>query len=471
MSAMEDDPQSKAQAEYERINAEHRKWIESLPAAMAPFYPFRAPNEATPLYRGQLRVGVPAGEFSVDGSIEITWQPTPQLRYESFADIPTQLGVALLMEPLNSDFYPADLSILQAPPEPAEMNDREATIEGQLTRLEVGNGQAFSFVTFQLPNFLPYLGDWVRHGQEPDRGRLVLSGAGWRVTIDRRKDLDQIIATVRRSGGYALTHVGRLEREDGRQFSREQAREMLEGLYWFCCFVNGSHSGPLLPVGFNESGDAVWAEWGVTTTSPWHSADGWADAHRPQALANLFPGFLDRWLDPYWRRVVNIGVAYYLDANIPRTLQRAVGLAQIVLELLVYAVLVDEQSKTWDEIKPIGRAIAELLRHYRIPTDIPEKFRELATEASREGWLSGPWAVTALRNEVIHVKRDARDRSNRVWVEAWKLIVWYVELTLLATFGFNGEYGSRLSWPRWVGQVEHVPWAQLPGSGSSEPVA
>ena len=168
---------------------------------------------------------------------------------------------------------------------------------------------------------------------------------------------------------------------------------------------------------------------------------------------------------------MNIGVAYYLDANIPRTLQRAVGLAQIVLELLVYAVLIDEQNKTWDEIKPIGRAIAELLRHYGIPTDIPEKFRELAAEASREGWGSGPWAVTALRNEVIHVKRDARERSNRVWIEAWKLIVWYVELTLLATFGFDGEYGSRLSWPRWGGQVERVPWTQFPGSGSSEPVA
>jgi hypothetical protein len=38
-------------------------------------------------------------------------------------------------------------------------------------------------------------------------------------------------------------------------------------------------------------------------------------------------------------------------------------------------------------------------------------------------------------------------------------VVWYVEMTLLAVFNFRGVYGKRLGWPRWVGQVEPVPWA------------
>jgi hypothetical protein len=29
-------------------------------------------------------------------------------------------------------------------------------------------------------------------------------------------------------------------------------------------------------------------------------------------------------------------------------------------------------------------------------------------------------------------------------------------MAMLALFGFNGEYGRRLNWPRWVGQVEPV---------------
>jgi hypothetical protein len=418
-----------------------------------------------PLYRGQLRGNVPAGEFFVDGTVEMAWQPTLQVRYKSFADLPTKLAVGLFTEDFDSDFYPADITVVPKPPEAAATDDREPTVEGQLIQLQIGSGSAFSYVTFQLPNFLAYWGDWVRHGQEPDRGRLVLSAAGWRVTIDRRPDLDQVINAVRRSGGYALTHVGRLEREDHEPFTREQAREMIDGLYWFFSFVNGSASGPVLPVGFDDSGHAVWSEWSPSAAAVWHSADGWADAHRPHEIANLFPGFLDRWLDPYWRRIVNIGIAYYLDANVPRTVQRAVGAAQVVLEMLVYAILIDEQQRTWEDVKPIGRAISELLRHYKIPTGIPDQFTELAAEAARDGWGSGPWAVVSLRNEVIHVKRGLEERPHKAWVQAWKLIVWYVELALLATFGFNGEYGSRLSWPRWNGQVERVPWATAAADG------
>jgi len=76
-----------------------------------------------------------------------------------------------------------------------------------------------------------------------------------------------------------------------------------------------------------------------------------------------------------------------------------------------------------------------------------------------------------LRNEVIHVKRSTKVRPREVWVQSWKLSIWYVEMVLLATFGFKGEYGSRLSWPRWVGQVERVPWATLPISAPDDPPA
>ena len=55
-----------------------------------------------------------------------------------------------------------------------------------------------------------------------------MSGAGWRVTIDNRSGLNEITAELDRTGGYAITHAGRLEREDGQPFSRGQAREMLK---------------------------------------------------------------------------------------------------------------------------------------------------------------------------------------------------------------------------------------------------
>jgi hypothetical protein len=117
-------------------------------------------------------------------------------------------------------------------------------------------------------------------------------------------------------------------------------------------------------------------------------------------------------------------VGYYLDANNPQTVQRAVGIAQIILELLVHAVLVDSGLKTAMDVKPTSRGISELLRHFNIPVDIPAQFGALATEAQQEGWQSGPWTLTELRNEVIHAKRQAKDRALEVWIQAWKLGVW-----------------------------------------------
>ena len=68
-------------------------------------------------------------------------------------------------------------------------------------------------------------------------------------------------------GGFATTHVARLQREDGEQFSRDS--EGCAGRpFWFCSFVNGSQCGPLLPVGFEERGRAVWSSWAATTTAP-----------------------------------------------------------------------------------------------------------------------------------------------------------------------------------------------------------
>src|SRR5260370_28034728 len=109
---MEDDQQQKAIAEYEHMTAEVHAWKASLPPALEPFYPFRAPNQPMPLYRGQLRVNVPAGEFLVDGTVEMAWQPTLQVRYKSFADLPTKLAVGLVTEAFEPGFSPAAITLV-----------------------------------------------------------------------------------------------------------------------------------------------------------------------------------------------------------------------------------------------------------------------------------------------------------------------------------------------------------------------
>src|SRR5258708_39810733 len=102
-----------------------------------------------PLYRGQLRVNVPEGEFFVDGTVEMAWQPTVQVRYKSFADLPTKLAVGLFTEDFDSDFYPADITVVPKPPEAAATDDRAPTVEGQVIQLEIGSGAALSHLRLE----------------------------------------------------------------------------------------------------------------------------------------------------------------------------------------------------------------------------------------------------------------------------------------------------------------------------------
>jgi len=450
------DEKSKAQAEYGRILASQREWILSLPTAMKPLYRFSAPNTPTPLYSGPLRIQSGKEEHVIDGRIDIVWQPSPQLSYTSGSDLPFEF----LMSMEFPDPVPIAKDVVPEPGAPVEQLTAEPSLRGHLTHLEMGSGRDFGYVTFQLVNFVDYLGVWIRDDEAPYHGRLEMRGLGWRLTIDARPDLADIQKELERSGGYAATHCGRLERDDGSAFDRESAIEMLEGIHWFCSFIAGSPCGPFLPVGFSPDGQPTWSRWGVPTIVSWPPDLGWFDRHNAQAAIELFPQFLSRWLDPFWRRVVYIGVGYYLDANAPRTVQRAIGLGQIVLELLVNSVLVDGNLIDSKDLASAGRAITRLLEHYAIPTDIPSRFKDLYKEADRAGWKTGPWAVTALRNEIIHPKRGTTERPFQVTTEAWKLLLWYCEMSLLAFFGYRGVYGNRLAWPRWTGQVEPVPWAK-----------
>jgi hypothetical protein len=90
------------------------------------------------------------------------------------------------MRDIDLAWSPADLTAVPVPPQAFTNDHREAPINGRLTRLEIGSGQVFGFVTFQLPNFTAFVGDWVRQDDRANRARVVPYAAGWRVTGQRR---------------------------------------------------------------------------------------------------------------------------------------------------------------------------------------------------------------------------------------------------------------------------------------------
>ena len=62
------------------------------------------------------------------------------------------------------------------------------------------------------------------------------------------------------------------------------------------------------------------------------------------------------------------------------------------------------------------------------------------------------------------------DKSERNAISELMVAVYEARVGEFATQPLISGMGRR-GRPRWVGQVERVPWTQFPGSGSSEPVA
>ena len=133
-------------------------------------------------------------------------------------------------------------------------------------------------------------------------------------------------------------------------------------------------------------------------------------------------------------------------------------LSQAALKILscTYLVKASGMSRTRFKALKIVKAICELLDGLGIPSCIPPSLSSLQVLASTGHPTDRAGAIVAVRNSLVHSEKSA---SGLPVTEAWVLAQRFVELVLLTFCGFNGEHANRTMSPRWVGQVERVPWA------------
>jgi hypothetical protein len=254
--------------------------------------------------------------------------------------------------------------------------------------------------------------------------------------------------------------VGRLERPDRRPFAKDDAIRCLEGLHAFFSFVAGHQTGPVLPVGFDEKGHATWADWSVPTLSARTGSGGWFSRMNPEQMADLFPLFLRGLASPR-RETLRLATTYYAEANQQSNVQRSILLAHIALEAIAFGVLVSEQtlvSAEEFERQKIARSVRQLIGVLRLPIHVPTRLRALTELANREHWSDAAEVMSHLRNELVHLRPEAAHRRPAVWIDAWRLAVWYCEVAILAWLGYRGRYVNRVRGPAPLGgPLEDLP--------------
>jgi hypothetical protein len=441
----------------------------SAPPATDPFYASARPNQPIVLFRGHVDLIGTSSTERHRGGIVLDWLPSPTLRTwirgaMSTLAIPAVLGGdGVIITPRTPGrAVPRQSRTSKGGPRKAATTFEAGS---HLLNYECGDGGvALSYGLLHLANFPRFHGQPVGFPDgSVDYGRLLFEGGGWTITVDQVHNADELLKELKNDGGFALTHTARVKRTSGVTFTSAELQALTETFTYFCWLCTETRCGPMLPVGFDSQGDARWARWNPTRTESFTQPWTWLDSsiHAGEA-ETLFPMFMGRFADPYWRQVLTHAIAYLIEAGRPSTIERAIIMAQVLLEAMSYSWLVEERKlRTHDgfEAHTAAENIRAMLRDMKVPVTIPKSLPALATTRSKRGSpVDGPQALVLKRNEIIHRRRPAPVSTYDPLIEAWRLGAWYSELVVLRVCGFNGHYRSRLNDNVWAGVVDAVPW-------------
>ena len=453
--------------------------------ALSPAYSIGGANQPINLYEGVLEVT--KGEITEqgDGNLSFVWLPYPHFEFYLLQHNELCQGIRGRCSLRLPTFdVVAEVEILEIFYGSHEY-EIQTKISGRLLEsIVIEPSQEILYVLFHLTNFKLFLGSWISSpdSETPARwkGRVILETEGWKVTIDAFKEINDLVRSLHSLSGYAVTHVGKLERSNGKEFTAKEARDFLEALFYFLSFTRGLWSELILPVGYNASGNPVWIEWNPQRVK----VDRWQDEEQEvyswfwidgsHSLVEIFPSFMRKWRD--WGESLESVIHWYVESNKQvGGVKGSIVLATAALELLSWVTLVDKGSVSKEDFenpnnkkygstsKKINRLIEELCIDKNI-----QKIRESQTNLAEfdRNFLgnknNGLYAFTEVRNSITHATPENRARLRNMpdatLIEAWELGLWYLELILLRLFDYQGFYENRMLRRRLIGGIETVPW-------------
>jgi len=259
---------------------------------------------------------------------------------------------------------------------------------------------------------------------------------------------------LKQEGGCFLTHVAQLKRKDGKPFSGEEAEEPLLILANFLSFVKGSRFSTVCEVGLDATGAKTYENFASPRTNgPMRS---WFEERKGHQAEILFPLFVKRWQQSKeWRDCLVHAIYWYTQANTDGShpgIDSAIILAQTALERLAYHhLVVDRKMISSEGFKKLVASdrLRMLLSSLNIPIGITGATPDIQHVAK---WIDGPHAMTDIRNSLVHP--DNKKDVGNCYFDAWKLSIWYLELSILALCQYNDTYKNFLR----MGQIDYVPW-------------
>jgi len=456
------------------------EFLEKMPVAIKPVVETLTPNAQVVLHEGQMSLFV-HNERSIrgHGAIFLNWTPKPSLWYwieineknpESFKPYDAK---GLLAE-IKFDAFPSTNDSIHLTPFCIA-----SLLQSNLSRtfkqgFSHGNDTALTKTIFHVANCVPFFGSGSvvatqsEEGYSVDaiNGRCQFIVQGWNITIDRTLQFKGLVEQMEENSGFGLTHVGRLERQDGSTFLGGEALAFLENLSYLLSFCSARWCGVMLAFGYgiNDTSEMpVWVNWDIGRVDPWKEQQNWFPRTDEFALSRLAPGFLNKMADPMWTKPLRTATNWYLEAINPGTMDSGIVLTQVGLELLAWTHMV-HTSKTFSKTKfdplPAQDKITIILKECKIPIDIPQTYVSLTQYAASNNKVTGPEITVKLRNALVHGSNIEKylGVGGDVRFETWDIGLCYLELTLLWLSQYQGQYMNRSNPVPSTTVYETVPW-------------
>jgi hypothetical protein len=428
-------------------------------------FDFSTAPEPASLFHGNAELHLGSNNYAGTGEVLLRFLPSPRIIINANFRISQQAAsLFVLGNSDNPSFFLSSQKI------EGLTSKRTLTTEGVnldwntlVEPIGIGDMQAKTSISvishlFNFPDF--------RGGQHQDtsaplgRALLILESEEWKVSIQSLEDsaTHQAWNRIDQEGGCFLTHITKLERKDGSSFSGDDALEQRVILSNFLSFVKGSRLWTVCDVGFDASGAKTWE----TSASPRVDipAYSWFKKFKGHHVESLFPLFVKRWQQsPEWKNCLAHAIYWYTQANSNGRylgIDSAIILAQTALERLAHHYLViDRKMISPEGFKLLWASdqLRMLFSSINIPIEITKTTPDIQKIARKYNWIDAPHALTIIRNSLVHPEK--KQGVDDCYFDAWKLSLWYLELSILALCGYTGNYQDRLT-----GRIIHAPWTR-----------
>jgi hypothetical protein len=432
------------------------------PQSLTPVYVTEEINQPLTLYEGDMKFIGNQGDRDIiahgTGTVKLNWFPTIRIKYsfKSNDSVAFNYEKPHVLELVNLKASCKAYAIKHHLSLGISIKTEEVSGFLQETSVITSNSN-LSYVIFHLTNFHHYLGDKIQNSSSRWRGRLLLEASGWKVTIDsvEPERLKELTRSLEDEGGYAITHVAKLEKSNKHTFTSEEALDILSGLSSFLSFARGIWVVPLLPIGFNAENIPTWEIWYSSTASAYQrNITSWFPVQRSENLTEAFVGFMNLWEDPDWQQPLQLAIHWYVESNLQAgAIDGSIILAHSALELL-YEHRIGIFIKNNAALK-----LEKLFKKSKLPiNDLDSKSNLIIKllEFAEEKKINMPKAITEVRNKLTHLEQKEKVHPKSIRKEAWRLSLWYLELVLLDLFNYQGVYKNRLRFS-WEGDYDELP--------------